>query len=410
MGGGGQPMMGQVNPQAYAPYPSTMDTNQPQYGGTATGTPSQYCYQQQQQSYPTPPSPPRIMNPTVAAFTNTGAPVRRLVSNMRDASSETSGGSVPPTQQELQSSPSLGPTRSSQVVSPHTTHDGKRLPVQRETIAGSSILQEDPQHVVFYISPDVGDELPAANTKFDQVMKKHCDQGTYDAKTILSDSDLKGMKYCLIYENGKKKKFGHGASWKREWLAVFEYSQDFANLHRWLKPVLAAKKKSAEAVVPDQAKRRRQDVDAPRNDVEPSGSVVTHQDLRVEIIESESLRDFRRVFETPMFRACVETLEEEQIGNRFKWAVLWAKTLYSKNAEQKEEAKARDEDRRTLSRWVFALIDRLDDDKYTKEALAVEFLHEIDRIVKVILPMDRANALYALFDKTLNRRGKLFRQ
>ena len=81
------------------------------------------------------------------------------------------------------------------------------------------------------------------------------------------------------------------------------------------------------------------------------------------------------MFDIPDFKNCLERLERQQVGGpdgKYSWAVQWAQNKVSGiDSEVKKEAEDRDEDRRTLTRFLFALCDTC------FEKIATDFLRPV---------------------------------
>ena len=304
----------------------------------------------------------------------------------------------------------------------------------REYVEGRDIKESDTTHIVFYLSPKVGRLLPKANEILECVMNDHS-----KAQSVLEDSRLNGKKFCLIYENGRKKKFAHGTQWREQRLAVFEYPQDGKNLKKWMKDTLESRKKGSDPVSPiqnetgtisEQGSPSRFDTDdrlvdwskisfiatgskRQNTDASTASSSNTrvkhwhdHKAIRAGIENCASLSDFYAVFENPMFRDCLERLQRKLLVGKEPWErEEWAKQWAVKRA--KDGTDDDDEDRRTLTRFLYALCNCCQEKHlFSEEDLVATFAHLIEDIIMVCLVMDRARALYGLFDKYHNRYGK----
>jgi hypothetical protein len=130
--------------------------------------------------------------------------------------------------------------------------------------------------------------------------------------------------------------------------------------------------------------------------VEPM-MIVDHAELQQRIMQCERIDEFEQVYDSAAFQRTLRTIRVAQgVAPVDEWSKDWAMRMRAEAAADLE----RNECRHTALTFVYELCNRWKDDEcegVTDESLVKEFKgHRLINILQLVLPMDRAQALYKM--------------
>jgi hypothetical protein len=126
-------------------------------------------------------------------------------------------------------------------------------------------------------------------------------------------------------------------------------------------------------------------------------AVIDHAELKERIKQCERIDEFEQVYDSAAFQRTLRTIRVAQgVAPVDEWSKDWAIRMRAEAAADVEL----NECRRTALNFVYELCNRWKDDEcedVTDESLVKEFKgHRLINILQLVLPMDRAQALYRM--------------
>jgi hypothetical protein len=131
--------------------------------------------------------------------------------------------------------------------------------------------------------------------------------------------------------------------------------------------------------------------------VDGAETMIDHEELKRQIRQCERIDEFEQVYDSAPFQRTLRTIRVAQgIAPVDEWAKDWSIRMRREAAADVEL----NECRRTAVTFVYELCNRWKDEEcedVTDESLVKDFKgHRLTNILQLVLPMDRAQALYKM--------------